>query len=431
MTAVRAVRVPQLPEGTVPVGLGLAVFGASSYIFLALGARQLTPASFAALSALWVVVYTGGPGVFLPFEQAIGRAIAAHRANLAAERHVVRVLVAASAVALAALLGAALWLRPAITTRLFEGSDTTFAAMLLAIVGMWAAYIARGVFAGHNRYRAYGAQLAIEGCVRVGAGVVATALAAAAGGFSLALAAAVLISVAFTLTGLRGGHRRTIIRTVTAEDPALRSQLRILAWMVLGGLMMQVLVNVAPVIAKVAPGEAPGAAGHYLGGLMLARMPLFLFAAVQAALLPGLAHTVADGDRGALRRQLRSLLALIALGMGAFTVIMATVGPQLVQLLYGDGFRLGRTDLVLMTIGTAAVMLAMVAGAAVIAVGAYAVAAAGWTVAVIVLALVLLAPGGLFLRLELSYLAGAVAALVIQLGALLRRAGTITEADFA
>lgn len=412
----------RLPAGTLTVGFGLAVFGVSSYVFLALGARGLTPAGFAALSALWVVVYTGGPGVFLPFEQAIGRAIAAHRADPAQERRVVRGLVIVSGASMVVLLAAALLFRTEITSRLYDGSDATFLAMLLALIGMWAAYVMRGVFAGHDRYTAYGAQLAIEGIVRVGAGLLAIAVAASVGGFGLGLAIALLLSVALTLTGLRGGHRRSVAQTVTDEDPALRHQLGILAWMVLGGLMMQVLVNVAPIIAKVAPGAAPAAAGHYLGGLMLARLPLFLFAAIQAALLPGLAHAVAGGDRPAFRRQLRSLLTLIAAGMGVFTLVMAAVGPQLVRLVYGSDFRLGRLDLVLMSIGTAAAMLAMVVGAAVIAVGAPAAAAAGWTVAVLVLGLVMLAPGGLFLRLELSYLAGSVAALAIQLGALVWRA---------
>ncbi|WP_460599938.1 lipopolysaccharide biosynthesis protein [Flexivirga lutea] len=419
-----------MPAGTVPVGLGLAVFGASSYLFLAFGARQLSPADFAALSALWVLVYTGGPGVFLPFEQAIGRAVAAHRADPVQERRVVRALVAAAAVALLVLLAVAVAFRTTITDTLFDGSGATFVALLLAAIGMWAAYLMRGVFAGHNRYGMYGVQLGIEGMVRVAAGLTATVLAGAVGGFSLGLAAALVISVLFTLTGLRGGHRRPVAPTMTVEDPALATQLRILGWMVLGGLMMQVLVNVAPLIVKVAPGSS-GAAGHYLGGLMLARLPLFLFAAVQAALLPGLAHTVADGDRARLARQLRSLLTLVTVAMGAFTLLMAVAGPQLVRLVYGDGFRLGRTDLVLMAAGTAAAILAMVVGAAVIAVGSPAASAFGWTAAVAVLALVLLLPGGLFLRLELSYLAGSVVALVIQLAALVRHTGAAAAAQLS
>jgi O-antigen/teichoic acid export membrane protein len=280
------------------------------------------------------------------------------------------------------------------------------------------------MFAGHDRYNAYGAQLAIEGIARMAAGFVVVALAGAAGGFALGLSVALLISVVLTLPGLRGGHRRSATVTAAPESPTRRTQLTILAWMILGGLMMQILVNLAPVIVKADPHQSPGAAGHYLGGLMLARLPLFVFAAVQAALLPGLAHTVADGDREGLRRQLFGLFALIGASMSLFTIALAVAGPSLVDLVYGNRFGLGRSDLVLLAAGTGTAMAAMVVSSAVVAVGAPGRSALMWTAAVAVLAAVLLLPGTLFWRLEISYLAGAAAALAGQLIALLHRTGT-------
>ena len=412
----------RLPSGATRVGIGLGFFGVSSYVFLAIAARQLGPAHFAVLSTLWVLVYTGGPGVFLPFEQAIGRAAAMHRADPAAERAVVRTLVKASAGAVAGLLVLSLALHGVLVRYLFGGSEATFLALLLSLIGMWGAYVTRGVFAGHDRYTAYGVQLGLEGVARIVLAAAAVWLTWSLAGFALGLAVALLVSVLVTLRAARGGHRRKFQRTVTAEDPGRRNQLRILGWLIVGALGMQVLVNIGPVIAQATSGSSAGTAGHYLGALMLARLPLFAFAAVQAALLPGLAHTVADGDRRALRRSLRNLFALIGGAMCVFTGILAVAGPWLVHLVYGGSFGLHRLDLVLLAGGTGIAMLAIVAGNAVVAVGAASASAWAWLGSVVVLAVVVvLLPGSIFLRLEMSYIAGVIAALVGQLVAVFVR----------
>ncbi|MFC6705034.1 lipopolysaccharide biosynthesis protein [Flexivirga alba] len=420
-----------MSSGAVRVGIGLGFFGLSSYAFLAIAARQLTPANFAVLSTLWVLVYTGGPGVFLPFEQAIGRAAAMHRADPVEERAVFRMLVVASAVAVAALLLIALAFHGVLVRHLFGGSESTFVALLLSLIGMWGAYVTRGVFAGHDRYTAYGVQLAVEGVARIVLGAIAVWLAWSLAGFALGLAVALLVSVLVTLRAAGGGHRREFETTVATEDSGHRTQLRILGWLILGGLGMQVLVNIGPVIAQATSDGSTGSAGHYLGALMLARLPLFAFAAVQAALLPGLAHTVADGDGRAFRRSLRNLFVLIGGAMVLFTLILAVAGPWLVHVVYGAGFGIHRIDLVLLAIGTGIAMLAIVAGNAVVAVGAASASAWAWIGSVAVLmVVVVLMPGSIFVRLEVSYIAGVTAALVGQLVAVFARVRAGARSDY-
>ena len=66
-----------VPEGTFAVGAGLAIAGVTTYGFQILAFRGLSKPNYAALNVLWVFVFVLAPGVFLPLEQEIGRAVAA------------------------------------------------------------------------------------------------------------------------------------------------------------------------------------------------------------------------------------------------------------------------------------------------------------------------------------------------------------------
>ena len=68
-----------VPEGTFAVGAGLAISGVTTYGFQILAFRGLSKPDYAALNALWVFVFVLAPGVFLPLEQEVGRAVAARR----------------------------------------------------------------------------------------------------------------------------------------------------------------------------------------------------------------------------------------------------------------------------------------------------------------------------------------------------------------
>ena len=70
-----------VPEGTFAVGAGLAISGVTTYGFQILAFRGLTKQNYAALNALWVFVFVLAPGVFLPLEQEVGRALASRRVH--------------------------------------------------------------------------------------------------------------------------------------------------------------------------------------------------------------------------------------------------------------------------------------------------------------------------------------------------------------
>ena len=77
-------------------------------------------------------------------------------------------------------------------------------------------------------------------------------------------------------------------------------------------------------------------------GVLLARIPLFLFQAVQAALLPRLARLAARGEFVEFRAGLRRLLTLVA-AIGVIGTVGALVlGAPIVDLVYGADLS-GRT----------------------------------------------------------------------------------------
>ena len=67
--------IASLPSGTIPVGLGLLVAGLSGYGFQIIAFRVLGTQPYAALNGLWVTAFVLAPGMFLPLEQEVGRAV--------------------------------------------------------------------------------------------------------------------------------------------------------------------------------------------------------------------------------------------------------------------------------------------------------------------------------------------------------------------
>lgn len=144
------------------------------------------------------------------------------------------------------------------------------------------AHLSRGALAGTGRFQRYGAQLALEGVVRVTACVAIVLLGVRnTGAYGLLLGGALIASVVLTVPRPR---------TLAAPGPSAPwGELSgSLGWLLASALASQALANAGPVAVRLlaGPGEQ-GAAGALLAGLVLARLPLFLFAAVQATLLPG------------------------------------------------------------------------------------------------------------------------------------------------
>jgi O-antigen/teichoic acid export membrane protein len=419
-TARRARRV--FSQDVLGVGGGLLVLGASSYVFLTLSAHMVAADAFSALSVLYTLVYALGPGIFVPIEQELGRALAHRRERGEGVGPVVGVafrtsLVGALAVVVAALAGGS-----ALSQRLFNGNGSLDLALAASLAALWLAHLARGATAGLGLFRNYGMQLGTEGLSRM---VAVVALAAfglhAVSGYGWLLPLAILVSVTVTLPHLP--------KLRTPGPPSDRREVaEALSWLLGGSLLSQVLVNGGPIAAKLLASKAdPGAAGSLLAGLVLARIPLFLFLAVQAALLPNLAAQLSRGDHDEFVRGLRALLLALGAITGVAVAVAASVGPPVLRLAFGSRFSLDRLVLVELAASSGMYMLCAAASQSLIALQRYALSAFGWALGAITFVGVIAVPAGLDQRVALAFLLGTAVATATTLSVLIYRRGHTAE----
>ena len=155
-------------------------------------------------------------------------------------------------------------------------------------------------------------------------------------------------------------------------------------------------------------------AADFIVGFFIARIPILLFQAIQAALLPKLAALSGAGKHDDFRSGLKKLV-MIVVGVGALGIVAgATIGPTVGQILFGDKFNLSNQDLTLLFVGSAAFILALTLAQALIALLGHGRALIAWTVG-LVICIGVMAGGShdLFLRVEVGYLAGCLAAAVM------------------
>jgi O-antigen/teichoic acid export membrane protein len=384
------------------------VLGLSSFAFLAISGRALGPAAFAPLATLWVVVNAAGPAFFQPLEQELGRAIAHRRAaGLGSRQLFFRGCLLAAA--LVVLIGVGLlvfsdWL----ADRVFSGHESLVLALLVGLAGLGAEHLTRGAFAGAEAFSRYGWQLGLDGLLRLVASVgLALVGVETVGWYGFALAAAPVAAVAATAW-----------RLGPATEPAppddnwgdLAGALSVL---MVGTLLAQFVVNAAPVAASVLAGPDEAArAGVFISVLVLARMPLFLFSAIQAAFLPGMAAFVAQGDRVGFVRRLRAVVAAVTALAGAGLGVFVGLGPWLVTLFYGAEYEATREDIWPLAAGAGLFMIASALAQTLISLRAYVLSVVGWVLGAVAFLVVIAVPLRLEQRVGLAFLAATVAATV-------------------
>ena len=399
----------RVSSGVLSVGIGLAVLGVTSYGFLVVAARRLDAGEFARLSVVWTALFTLGPGLFLPLEQSVAQRLGAG----AAPRQLLRRAVALAGALLGVLVVLALALAPFISRRLLDSDTALFWAMLLSNCALAPVHLSRGLLAGTGQFGSYGLQLAFDGAVRL---LGAVALAAAGVGSVTAYACVLIVSqlgaVALSAAVAAKPVRRAL-RGVPASASAtgwgvLASGL---SWMLVAALAGQVLANGGTVVVKAfaAPGDA--LAGHFLTAVVLTRLPLFLFAALQASLLPGLARRIAAGDVGGAAAGLLRLLAILAVVGAVASLILLVAGPQLDALIFGPEFRVARWPLVILSLGSTLYILAAGLGQALLALESAAEVAWGWVAGTVAFVLALVLPGSLEIRVSVAFLLGAAVTL--------------------
>ncbi|HZB97860.1 MAG TPA: hypothetical protein VE219_04600 [Candidatus Sulfotelmatobacter sp.] len=394
-----------LPEGTVSVGLGLLVSGVCLYGVLTIASRALGPQRYAPFAAFWPLLFVCGPGFFLPLEQEVGRALADRRARSLGGRPLVRRAAAAGGSFALVLIAAALIAQGPLVDRLFDGSALLLMALVVGLAAYFGEHLARGTLSGNSRFHRYGLLMGSEGVLRVAGCLVLAALGIREpGAYGMVMVLGSLGSIAIALYGQRG--------LLKPGPEAPWSELSsALGFLLIGSFLTQLLFNVGPLAVKVlaSPGEAV-ATGSFLNGVILTRIPLFLFQAVQAALLPKLAGLLGAGRFGDFRRALARILIFVA-GIALLATPAAyLIGPFAIRLLFGPDFDLGHADLGYLAAASGGFMIALCLTQALISLDGYVRAALGWTAGCAAFVAITALGSDLLGRVERGLLGGAIAA---------------------
>ncbi len=416
-------RVP-LPEGTIPVGLGLLVSGLASFVFLRVGKDALGGEEpFSPVLSLWFATFALAPGFFLPLEQELGRALSHRRALGQGTRPVVR-KVALLGLGLAAIVSVLMLAAgPLIADSYFDGEWVMMFALVVAFASYAPVHLARGISSGSGRFKSYAVVMGADGVVRV---VLCLILAAAGvatvGPYGMAVALAPLVGFLLVWWGKQ-------LRTEDGPPATWGEVTPNLGWLLLGSVFAAGLVNAGPVAANLLREPDQKELVTQFGyGVLLSRIPLFLFQAVQAALLPRLSRLAARNQLDEFRRGFRKLLVLV-IAVGVIGTVGAyAVGPYVIRKMY-DAELQSRT-LAMLALSSALYMLALALAQAVIALRGHALVGAGWGLGMITFVLVTwLSADQLFRRIEFGLIASSAASLCAFAVALKRQLRKGVEPD--
>src|SRR5262249_44137034 len=146
---------------------------------------------------------------------------------------------------------------------------------------------------------------------------------------------------------------------------------------------------------------------NFIVGLFLARLPILLYQAVQAALLPKLSTLVSAGRDDEFQNGVRKLLMIIV-GIGvAGVVVGGLIGPFIGHILCGPKFNLGHADVALLAAGSGLFILALTLSQALIALHGHRDAMIAWVIGLVAFVAVTAVGSDLLLRVELGSIAGA------------------------
>lgn len=403
----------RLPEGTIAIGAGLAVNGVAAYAFITISSRDLGAEAYTPIGLLWALSFLLGPGLFQPLEQETARIVASRSGQGAGP--VFRAAARIGGLMALLLCGLTLVAAPWIIDKPFDGESTLLVGLLLVVLGLGSAHLVRGVLAGLGRFGGYARYVMGEGIGRLL--LVAVLVAFAGGGiavYGLAIGLAPFLGIGFAIIGQRG--------LLEPGDPVpVRDLSRALGSLLVASAATAFMLNVSPLAVEfLATEEQSHEPGRFLNALLIARIPLFFFQAVQASLLPKLSG-LAGGDRyEELWQVLRRLLTLVlTLGTGAI-VGCWLLGPAIVETAFGADFAMARRDMVLLAVSSAILMVALSLAQALIATRSQGRMALAWMAGVVAFPVAAAFGDDLFFRVEIALIVSVTVTAVV-MGVLVER----------
>ncbi len=158
-----------------------------------------------------------------------------------------------------------------------------------------------------------------------------------------------------------------------------------LGWLLLGSVFAAGLVNAGPIVVDLlADNNMANLVTWFGSGVLLGRIPLFLFQAVQAALLPRLAGLIGRGELVEFRQGFRKLLLVVS-GVAVLGVAGSVLlGPFLLEKVFQAD--LSTRTMTMLAAGSGIYMIALTFAQAVIALHGHSLVAIGWLVGMITFA---------------------------------------------
>ena len=366
--------------GLLTIALGVA--GVLVYAFFAVSSHTLDKHDYGTIVVLWSVNFVAAATLFRPIEQLLSRTLAEHEEAREGTRHVLRIAALIQAGVTVVAVVVMLALRDPITDDLLDGNETLFWVLIVGITGFGADFFARGFLAGRRQFRFYAILLVIEGASRL-LFPVAVAVGIAEGIDAIALGIAVAPLLCLVVLPFALGSHRPPDAGPSPVDSGLEFTLArggaFAAAVLVMMLSEQILINSGALFVRGALDAA--AAGFIFNVMMVARAPLLLFQALAASLLPHLTRLRTRGDatgEDAFRMSVDNTLLIIIGFAGAVVVGVLLVGPQAMQLAFGDKFSYDRAGLAIVEVGMGFYLSAAALNQAALAQGQARRAAACW-----------------------------------------------------
>ena len=156
-----------LPEGTLPVGLGLFIASASAYGVVIIINAVVGDKGYAGFGVFWSLIFVIGPGIFLPLEQEVSRAIAHRSTEGVGSAPIVRRAATVGGIAAVIVAAIASGFSSVMIEHLFHGSGTLLVAFLISLFGFYVMHLTRGVLSGNGRFIPYGVMVGADGVIRL------------------------------------------------------------------------------------------------------------------------------------------------------------------------------------------------------------------------------------------------------------------------
>jgi O-antigen/teichoic acid export membrane protein len=290
---------------------------------------------------------------------------------------------------------------------LFDGNDVLTWCLLLSLATYAPMHLARGICSGNARFGSYSLIIGLDGAIRVlSCAALWIAGVTNIGAYALTIALSPVVGVLIAaFTGK--------LKTEPGPEASWAEVTPNLGWLLLGSLFAAALVNAGPITVDILGHDAPPELVTRFGNAVIfARIPLFLFQAVQAALLPRLARLAAQRKLSEFKRGIKQLLILV-ISVGVLGTIGAfVIGPWVLELVYDGG--IDRRTMTLLAFASAIYMLALALAQAVIALSGHARVALGWCAGFVTFVVVAwLSSNDLYLRVELALVASSLVSLSI------------------